>query len=362
MTFKLKEIQDFSALNDHQMQFFDLSDKKTFDQTLVWFKALTKAIIEPNDQLLIMVLESEESREPNLIAPMLLKQSKWFGLRKDMLVSLSNYYTTLYEPLVFDNQTGQYSYHFAKQLMEKYPEIAMFDFNPLNPNSEVIRGLAQGFVDSGSFVNRYFRFGNWYLEIKNKNFEEYIASLPSRLRSTLQRKRRRLERVYRVEIKIIDSEEGLENALNDYEEIYEKSWKPIEPYKNFIRHVVRDFSANGWVKIGLIYLDGKPAAAQIWFFYNNTASIFKLAYAPEFSDYSVGSILMMELIRYSIEVENSDCIDFLSGDEPYKRDWLFERRERWGIRVYRKDKLVNYPHIFKNLVRSMVWDRGSWYR
>ena len=36
-------------------------------------------------------------------------------------------------------------------------------------------------------------------------------------------------------------------------------------------------------------------------------------------------------MRRAIDVDRVEVVDRLQGDDPYKREWMSHRRERWGI-------------------------------
>jgi CelD/BcsL family acetyltransferase involved in cellulose biosynthesis len=78
-------------------------------------------------------------------------------------------------------------------------------------------------------------------------------------------------------------------------------------------------------------MDGQAVASQIWFVKDGVASIFKLAYIEEFGKLSVGTVLTHELMRRAIDEDKVRIIDYLSGDDAYKKDWMTRRRERRGI-------------------------------
>jgi CelD/BcsL family acetyltransferase involved in cellulose biosynthesis len=123
--------------------------------------------------------------------------------------------------------------------------------------------------------------------------------------------------------------------MDTYEHIYRQSWKADEPHKRFIREIVTNFAANGNLRLGLASVANQPAAAQIWFCHGGTASIFKLAYDPKFTDLSVGSLLTAHLMERSLDVDKVGVVDYLCGDDDYKRDWMTHRRQRIGLRATR---------------------------
>jgi CelD/BcsL family acetyltransferase involved in cellulose biosynthesis len=83
--------------------------------------------------------------------------------------------------------------------------------------------------------------------------------------------------------------------------------------------------------LGVVHVDGEPAAAQFWIVHNGRALIYKLAYDERFADLSIGTILTATLMQHVIDIDRVVQVDYLTGDDAYKKDWMSGRRERWGI-------------------------------
>ena len=87
----------------------------------------------------------------------------------------------------------------------------------------------------------------------------------------------------------------------------------------------------GALRLGIVHVDGEPAAAQLWIVHSGKALIYKLAYDERFGELSVGTILSATLFQHALDVDKVTEVDYLSGDDAYKKDWMSQRRERWGI-------------------------------
>src|SRR5262249_30489346 len=95
--------------------------------------------------------------------------------------------------------------------------------------------------------------------------------------------------------------------------------------------LIRLCAERGILRLGLLYVDGEPAASQLWIVHNGRALIYKLAYDERFADLSVGTILTAFLMEHALDVAKVEEIDYLTGDDGYKKEWMSDRRERWGI-------------------------------
>jgi hypothetical protein len=115
-----------------------------------------------------------------------------------------------------------------------------------------------------------------------------------------------------------------------FERVYNLSWKQPEPYPEFIPSLCRLAARLGWLRLGLLNVEGQTIAAQLWFVVNGRALIYKIAYDQAHAALSAGAVLTADMIRRVIDGEGQE-VDYLSGDDSYKRHWMSRRRERFGI-------------------------------
>jgi len=158
----------------------------------------------------------------------------------------------------------------------------------------------------------------------------WLLARPARVRNTIARKQRKLEREHGYNIRLFTGDE-VPPAMMDYNAIYQASWKAHELFGGLMEGLVSHLSKQGWSRLAILYIEGQPAAAQLWFVVHRKASILRLAYDEVWKQYSPGSILTKYLMAYVIDTDKVEEIDFLMGNETYKQDWMSERRERWGV-------------------------------
>lgn len=272
------------------------------------------------------------------------------------LRSMTNYYSAgfgiLGSPCPKD--MTRHVQRMVEHLSRLTPRITMVRLQPIKADCPDYRALADGFRSSGWMVEEFFCAGNWTLPNTFRNFDEYLRSRPARLRNTLQRRRRRLERKG-AEITVHSAPEAIAEQMPRFALVYEKSWKSREAYPDFVRRIAESFAELNAARLGLVCIDGVPVAAQLWFVHRGTASIYKLAHDEAYRNYSPGSVLTAEMLRCVLERDRVDRVDFLYGDEEYKRDWMSEYGQYWGLVAYN-------PRTWSGMLRSMLLKAKRWIR
>jgi len=267
---------------------------------------------------------------PPALLPML--EGPRTALRPRRLRALSNYYTSLFGPVVdYDAPGAARSIDaLVGALVDDRPRWDVIDLHPLE-HGMATDTLARAFRRRGWLVQEYFCFGNWYEPVAGLSLEDYVAARPSQLRNTLRRKRKKFDREEGARIEIVTGGDGLERALEGFQQAYSLSWKRPEPYPDFIPGLVRACAARGWLRLGCAWIGDRIAASQLWIVCHGIANIYKLAYDPAFQALSPGSLLTLDLMQQALEVDRVREADYLTGDDPYKKDWMTQRRERWGL-------------------------------
>lgn len=314
--------------------FIEASPASGLFLSIPWFHNLVATSFDKNTLLRIYGVEDVSGyNEPCLVLAMCYQCSSggWFTPRR--LVPVANYYTSLFGP-IFGESTPYIKENLnllAKTIVGDRPHWDLIDLHPMDVANPSFDNTRRAFRLAGLAVQTYFCFGNWYLEVNGRSYQEYFKSLPAKLRNTLNRKTKKLKDTDRIRLEIFSNFSNLDNGIATFEKIYNSSWKVPEPYPEFIPGLIRTCAEQGWLRMGIAYIDNQPAAAQIWMVSHNVASIYKLAYDEKFSKLSVGTILTARLMQHVIDIDHVCEVDYLTGDDDYKRDWMSHRRERWGI-------------------------------
>ncbi|MGE3396248.1 MAG: GNAT family N-acetyltransferase [Sphingomonas sp.] len=188
--------------------------------------------------------------------------------------------------------------------------------------------LAAALRAAGWVVRVDPKTANWRIDTGGMNFADYWASRPGKLRSTFKRR----AKAANLDIEIHDRFDP--DAWAAYEAVYRASWKPEEGSFPFLRALAEQEGAAGALRLGIARLQGEPVAAQLWLVENGEATIHKLAYAESAKSLSPGTILGEAMFRHALDVDRVKTIDYGTGDEAYKAEWMAERRTLWRVAAY----------------------------
>ncbi len=222
--------------------------------------------------------------------------------------------------------------------------IARIDLAPV----ERPEPLAAGFRQAGWAVRLRPDRANWRIETAGMDFAAYWAARPAKLRNTFRRK----AKTAGLEVRIHDVLDDA--AWADYEAVYRASWKPEEGSFPFLRALAEQEGAAGTLRLGLAYKDGRPVAAQLWLVENGEATIHKLAYAEDAKTLSPGTILTEAMFRHVLDTDRVNVIDYGTGDEPYKAEWMEERRMLWRLTAYDRRSLWGLAAMMRDMASALA--------
>lgn len=243
------------------------------------------------------------------------------ALNNRRATSLRNWYSFTWRALAPQGPQGDaLLVELAKQLKTKAHRVTL---EPVPDEDGSATRLCHAFADAGWRVEVTRCDTNHVLYVKGRSFDEYWASRPGQLRTTLKRK------ANKVETRIVTHFDP--DLWAAYEAIYEASWKPDEDHPEMLRKFAQNEGAAGRLRLGLAFHHGEAVAAQCWTIENKTAFIHKLAHLESFKKLSAGTTLSAALFRHAIDTDNAEVIDFGTGTQRYKADWMEDTRSRYCI-------------------------------
>lgn len=187
---------------------------------------------------------------------------------------------------------------------------------------------------------------NHVLPVAGRSFAEYLATRPGQLRTTLKRK------AGKVEVQLTTQFDP--TLWAEYEAVYAASWKPEEGSPAFLRAFAEAEAAAGRLRMAIARSDGIAIAAQFWTVEAGTAFIHKLAHTQASKPLSPGTTLSAALFEHVIDQDKVSLVDFGTGNDGYKQDWMELARLRYRIEAFRPLWPGNWPLIAKAVLRKLM--------
>jgi len=321
---------------------FDHAGNKSMFFTREWFETLYTAAFEDGQSLLL----ASVINQGNVLALLPL-----VGVNNERWQSFSHRYTALYSLLLAEEKQTEVLFCLVEGLSQMPAHSLLL--SPVAENDCNLLSLQQTMKSSGYDCHKKFFFYNWIHRMAGQSFDEYMAERPAQLRNTIVRKRRKLEREHKYNIRMFKGDE-VQQGLIDYHSAYSASWKAYEQHATLLDAAAINLSVSGWTRLAVLYIDGQAAAAQLWFVVQGKASIFRLAYDEQWKRYSPGSILTAYLMQYVIDVDKVEEIDFLTGNEAYKQDWMSVRRQRYRLTLVKQHQSQSDSGTLMTMLRNVL--------
>jgi len=276
----------------------------------------------------------------------------WLMLMKNAQGKFSayaNWYNFVFEPIFYGARDEITKLALLRKMSESLKSQAHYiELSPLPGEDDRTSLIMRAFRQSGWLVYRSKVDDNHILRLKGRSFDSYWQDRPGQLRSTVKRKTKKNVVAIRIETQFE------EEWWHDYLTVYERSWKPEEGNPDFLKALARQESDAGCLRLGLAYIDGEPVAAQFWTVENGEALIHKLAHDERALQYSPGTLLSAALFQHVIDIDHVELVDFGTGNDAYKRDWMDDVRTRYRLELFRPDHPRTWPGIAKHMVSGLV--------
>lgn len=279
-----------------------------------WFVTMAQSVVGPGEDLAIAALLDQWGICRSAL-PLVRRGSVFRGA--------TSCYTTQFSPPL---QNDEAALLLGEGLARKCRELRLDSLPEELPSASA---FLAGLRSAGFAVSTYRHFANWHEDVSD--FAEYWNGRSTRLKSLIQRKGKRLELENRLSFERVDLSTDLDRGANLYQAIYAKSWKEPEEHPHFMQTLLKNLGAAGLAQLGIVHIDGRPAAAQVWLVRPPRATIFKLAHDPQFDRHSPGSLLTHWMMKQICEKDGIRAFDFGRGNDDYKKLWLKNCRYRYGV-------------------------------
>lgn len=324
------------------------SKQQNIFSSVEWFRCLTGQNVFGGKETRIYVSGQDDGTGPKCYLFLVCDPSA------RTLISMSNFYTMEFAPVFSTGkaQGGAPVSEIIEYISKETPRWQSLNLRLMYQGAAETASVIRSISDAGFFVNPYFMFENYFADLGGNTFSEYYALRSSRVKNTIKRKEKKLAKAHEFSVRILRAYE--EDAVDDYNAVYENSWKDSEQFPDFIRELCRLGSEMGVLRMGVLYVDGKAVAAQLWILSGRKALIYKLAYDEAFKDFSVGSILTRDMLEHVLEHDDVDEIDYGVGSENYKKDWMDQTRTLIGLEAFNQRTFTGKLMAYKSRISKIL--------
>jgi CelD/BcsL family acetyltransferase involved in cellulose biosynthesis len=217
----------------------------------------------------------------------------------------------------------------------------LVDLAQLRAGSSTAHDLARRLERRGFGVLRRTIAVCPFIPLDGHTFESYLETLGSSHRYNFRRRLRQLQRTFDVRFERVETEEQRRAALDVLVRLHIQRFDGrggsdalntpdlVAFHDEFSALALR----RGWLRLFVLRLDGRPAAALYGFRYGTRFAFYQAGFDEAFARYSVGLVTMGLSIEAAIE-EGAREYDLLHGDEPYKFLWARSTRELERIELF----------------------------
>ena len=261
----------------------------------------------------------------------------------DHLAGLTNWYSFAIRPLYTGPNHGAALTGLFRNLRKQAARLTLY---PVRDEEQ--EAISAALRSAGWWVKAAPAGDRHWLDLANMDHDAWWASRPGALRNTVQRKAKKGI----VDIQLLTEFDP--GSWAAYEQIYAASWKPEEGHPALLRALAESESARGTFRMGIARIEGVPVAAQFWTVEDGTAFIHKLAHVEDSLKASPGTLLSAALFRHVIEIDRVSRIDFGTGNDAYKRDWMNRHDPLWRIEAFNPSRVAAWGPAFKAFAHSML--------
>ena len=356
--YSIREINNFDELEIFRSIWNSIAEKQGLYKIFLsyeWFSIWVKHFLGEN-KLLILLLYREN--EIVAIAPFLVKREKFKGISIKKIELLGNVYSPFRYFLIKEEdnkQKGKNLLLIFNFLFEKLNGWDVLDLYAIPEENNLLNLVITTLKQKDFSHSEYLCFGDWYLDEIKYSGSEYFNNLPQKIRKDILYCKRRLEKMGKCEFKLIRNGDNIDDCMDLYYRVYSKSWQKEEGLgPSFHRDLAKIAVRNDWLRLGFLFFEDSPIAAQFWVSNNGIAYILKTVYDQQYKKFSPGKILTSEMMKYVIDTDGVNVVDYVQGDEAYKEDWTPKRRERCGLLIFNNNIKGKYSGLLtKNILPTV---------
>ena len=332
----------FDLLHEEWDELLDVSDQRVFFLRWSWNRLWWRSYAPPGSHLFLITVRDERGRLVGL-APFYCRQLRTAGIPhvRELLFLGTGVFT----------ETSQFLDIIARRGYERLVAVSVAGF--LDRRSDWDR-LWLSTVPAASTVLPNFKealglemrtevLDRSHIVDTSADWQTLLHNLGKSTRRNVLRGLRRVSEAYKMEFRLVRTEDELEPAFDALVRLHQARWRSLgEPgsfalpgFESFLRAAARASLAEGRLRLWTVSLDGRVAAAKVAFCENGVVYGFQQGFDPDHLKDALGRVISALCIKACIEDDRVAEFDFMGGESQYKDTWSKSGRETLTLTAMR---------------------------
>ena len=255
------------------------------------------------------------------------------------IVSPTDWHTPLFEAIALDEGALGELAALIVARRHRYVRLGFLDAD--GPTHRVFSGTLQ---QAGYRLRRRTALHSPYMRLTG-SWEDFLARWPSKKRSDLRRRRRRLDEQGVVSLEVHDGTRNLDDLLTEGFDVEASGWKgsgstsiTAEGTEGLYREAAAWAASQGKLRLGFLRLDGQAIAFDYSFEARSTHYLLKTGFRPDYSAYSPGKLLRAFMIEHAF-ADRIETYDFVGDNDKWKLEWTDTTRPTVILDAYSRGVL-----------------------
>jgi CelD/BcsL family acetyltransferase involved in cellulose biosynthesis len=318
-------LDELKALQTEWKTLLQNSVENNIFQTWEWIYLWLKHYGTKHRQQRILVLTQDN--DIVAIAPLMLSKYKFISLSRLPVLEFVGSPHSDYHSFIVSRIEPVYVQEIIKYIMAQDKEWDLFKLSNVPANSFLGTVLDNPALMPHPLHKRSLNICPF--SQLPESVDAFTQSLSRSLRYNLNRYMNKLKQHHQVSFQTFTDFDSLDHAMDALIQLHQLRRQSQgddgifadSTQRAFHRDIAEQFAANRWLMLTFLLVDKEPVAANYSFFYNSTVYFYQSGFNPDYTQYSVGHLLTYQVITDAIR-QGATCYDMLSGDEPYKFQWV----------------------------------------
>lgn len=354
--------EEFLSLKDEWDNLLEKSSANTIFLTWEWLFSWWKSY--KNGQKLLILIARDENQHLVGIAPFMINKKPRFPclfLKTIQFIGSGKGGSDYLDFIIIQDKEEEILNLFFNYL-KKYPSIwNLIELSDIVEDSTTLKIIEKILKKRRLRIQKIQKTVCPYITLP-KEWDLYLQSLSKKMYKNVTYQIRRLVKNYQTKFEICNDINQLEDTIEKFLELHKLRFQSSLDLRwtNFIKEFATRFFEKGWLKLTSFKINDEPVAMLFDFIYSEKEYYFQSGFNPEWSKFSVGTVLIGLCIKDAISRGLRE-FDFLKGTEEYKYNWTSKERKTMQvfiIRVFSKAELFYLKEkmrcICKKLLKNKV--------